>query len=165
MTQTTDEEILAIKAIEDMHGCKIPLAICSMHNPELVVKTLASRIRSQAEADGEKRERELVDWATGEDTGTSSEFLCRYMIGIPASETWGQSSPMDAADRGRCIRLLNRFPEWWDRLDELAKIPSRKVNVFSSKGFEVREEGWKEQIPLIRKEAATLRASMEERKI
>lgn len=96
----------------------------------------------------------IIEWATGDDTGTSSEFLCRYLLGIEPNKHWGISAPSDASDRGRCIRLLNLIPEWWDRLDELASLPARKVNVYSSKGLEVREEGWKEQIPLIRQEAA-----------
>ena len=99
------------------------------------------------------REQELlkiIEWATGEDTGTSSEFLCRFMLGISLNRI---SIPSDRGDRGRCIRLLNLVPEWWDRLDELAEYPSTKVNHYSSKGFEIREEGWKEQIPLIKQEA------------
>lgn len=93
----------------------------------------------------------IIKWATGNDTGTSSEFLCRFMLGIEPSQR-GVSVPSDAGDRGRCIRLLNLIPEWWDRLDELAKIPSTKVNHWSGKGIEIREEGWKEQIPLMRRE-------------
>lgn len=83
-----------------------------------------------------ENQKTLIDWATGDDNGTSSEYLCRYMVGLEPNKTWGKSHPYDQADRGRCIRLLNRNPEWWDRLDELAEV----------------SEGWKEQIPLIRKE-------------
>jgi hypothetical protein len=75
------------------------------------------------------------------------------MLGIRASSSWGYPAPSDAGDRGRCIRLLNKMPEWWDRLDEMASIPSHRVNYFSGGGLQVKEEGWREQIPLIRKEA------------
>ena len=91
----------------------------------------------------------LIDWATGDDTGSSSEALCRFMLGLEPGG-WGFQAPSDADDRGRCIRLLNLVPEWWDRLDEMAEIPGSKVLTFEH--GEV-ERGWKEQIPLIKKEA------------
>lgn len=78
--------------------------------------------------------RDLLDWATGEDTGASSIALFRYMMGLePIS--WGYMAPSDKHDRGRCIRLLKKFPEWLLRLDEMKKF-----------------EGWGEQIPLIKQE-------------
>ena len=78
----------------------------------------------------------IIDWATGEDTGTSSTDLVRFMMNL-FPNNWGFFiAPSDADDRGRCIRLLNLFPKWWDRLDELAKI----------------DKLWSEQVPLIRKE-------------
>lgn len=93
----------------------------------------------------------ITEWATGTDTGLSSRSLCRFMLGIPA-DNWGYEAPYDADDRGRCIRLLNLIPEWWDRLDELTKLPSKESNLLSAKGIEIVQRGWKEQIPLIRKE-------------
>lgn len=91
----------------------------------------------------------IIEWATGDDTGTSSKALCRFMMGIPGD----YQPPSDADDRGRCIRLLNLVPEWWDRLDEMATIPSHgEVHFWSTRGFEIREDSWKEQIPLIKKE-------------
>jgi len=95
---------------------------------------------------------EIIAWATGNDTGASSNALCRYMMGFEPNE-WGNMAPSDADDRGRCIRLLNLIPEWWDRLDEMAQFPSAKVTSFGKNGMEVRCDGWKEQIPLIKKEA------------
>lgn len=77
----------------------------------------------------------LLNWATGDDTGVSSEVLLRHMLGLKQHH-WGNLSPTDSADRGRCIRLLNIIPEWWDRLDELP-------------------ENWKEQIKLMRTEKTT----------
>ena len=94
----------------------------------------------------------IIEWATGDDTGASSNALCRFMLGL-TNRAASFDCPSDADDRGRCIRLLNLIPEWWDRLDEMAILPSVNVNVFTGKGIEVREQGWKEQIPLIRKEA------------
>lgn len=79
----------------------------------------------------------LINWATDDDTGASSEFLCRYLLGFDANKKWGYSAPYDADDRGRCIRLLNKIPGWWDRLDELSGV----------------SEEWEKQIPLIKAEA------------
>ena len=98
-----------------------------------------------------ERYRTIIEWALGEDTGRSSKALARHMVGI--KNVSRHSAPSDSDDRGRCIRLLNLIPEWWDRLDEMALYPSSKVTHWSSNGFEVKEEGWKEQIPLIRQEA------------
>ena len=90
----------------------------------------------------------IIVWALGDDTGMSSKAICRFMLGIKGD----YSAPSDADDRGRCIRLLNLVPEWWDRLDEMAEIPGTKVLTFEH--GEV-ERGWKEQIPLIKKERTT----------
>jgi len=78
--------------------------------------------------------RNLLEWATGNDTGVSSVALLRYMMGFEPND-WGFMAPSDRDDRGRCIRLLKKFPEWLDRLDEMKKF-----------------SGWKEQIPLIKDE-------------
>jgi hypothetical protein len=78
----------------------------------------------------------IIEWALGGDTGSSSKSICRHMMGMePLSFDW--IGPSDSDDRGRCIRLLNLVPEWWSRLDEMAKV----------------SEYWEKQIPLIRKEA------------
>lgn len=66
----------------------------------------------------EKEFLRLLEWATDDDTGTSSEYLCRYMLGLKPNK-WGKSAPSDKWDRGRCIRLLNLMPSWWNRLEEL----------------------------------------------
>ena len=56
-------------------------------------------------------------WLDGPDTGLSSRTICRVMMGHPLR--YG-STPRDPADLGRCIRLLDRFPAWRDRLGEVA---------------------------------------------
>lgn len=99
----------------------------------------------------------IIDWATGDDTGVSSEALCRFMLGLKPSH-YVFSEPSDEDDRGRCIRLLNLVPEWWDRLDEMVSLPSHKVLCFTAKINEPisKSSGWTEQIPLIKKEAGRL---------
>lgn len=73
-------------------------------------------------------------WLVGSDTGVSSEAICAHMLGIPTGRPAGIEAPRDQWDRGRCVRLLDSFPDWWDRLDEMAQYG----------------DGWAEQIPLIR---------------
>lgn len=94
----------------------------------------------------------IIEWATGDDTGVSSKALCRFMLGL-TNRAASFDCPSDADDRGRCIRLLNLIPEWWDRLDEMAVLPSVNVSVFILGAIEVQPQGWREQIPLIRKES------------
>ena len=59
-----------------------------------------------------------TDWLLGDDTGCSSETICRFMMGKP---DYSPSIPHDADDFGRCYRLLILFPQWLERLPELAQ--------------------------------------------
>lgn len=77
--------------------------------------------------------KRIIDWATGDDTGCSSNALCRHMMGFE-SDPHGFMAQSDADDRGRCIRLLNKIPEWWDRLDEMEQLPSHTVTCFGKNG-------------------------------
>lgn len=91
-----------------------------------------------------------VKWALSNDTGSSSKALCATMLGF---EPLHKSAPWDAADRGRCIRLLRLIPEWIPRLDEMAKrYPSTAAVEWRADGKHTTLNGWAEQIPLIIKE-------------
>jgi hypothetical protein len=95
-----------------------------------------------------------LEWLFGGDTGVSSKALCAHMLGIEVKGALGVMAPSDAADRGRCIRLLNKIPAWWDRLDEMAETePQKDVLVISASGINKEQNGWAKQIPLIRSEA------------
>jgi len=59
-----------------------------------------------------------LDWILGDDTGTSSRTIWGVMMGAKNSDP---SVPYDPADFGRCYRLLEAFPEWRERLPEVAK--------------------------------------------
>lgn len=94
-----------------------------------------------------------IKWATGSDTGISSEALCSYMTtGTVDRPRW--NAPSDAADRGRCIRLLQLIPEWVDRLDEMKALDVGTVSINGADPIPVSEDShsWTYQIPLIRKE-------------
>lgn len=96
-------------------------------------------------------EQRALQWALGDDTGTSSTTLACYMLGLPAPRY--SSAPSDAADRGRCIRLLKLIPEWLPRLDELAHAYAADETIVLSDGkldFEIGS--WHKQIPMIMQE-------------
>lgn len=96
------------------------------------------------------RDRALA-WALSDDTGISSKTLCRFMTGAPKGSF--ESPPSDAADRGRCIRLLELIPEWIPRLPELLRDDKPQEGiVINSSGMHVQSNGWTDQIPLIIKE-------------
>lgn len=65
------------------------------------------------------RDRAL-EWALGDDTGTSSKALMRVMLGQKLNS--GYCYPHDGQDLGRCVRLLDKIPEWRLRLPEMKEV-------------------------------------------
>lgn len=69
---------------------------------------------------------DLVDvfkWLAGRDTGLSSKAIASHMT---CGWCDGTYPPADPADLGRCLRLLERFPEWKARMPEMAKYKDWK---------------------------------------
>ena len=64
--------------------------------------------------------RRAIEWLFGDDTGLSSRTIAGVMLGLPPAGIQYASIPHDAGDLGRCLRLLERVPEWRARLDEVA---------------------------------------------
>lgn len=62
----------------------------------------------------------VISWMTGSDTGMSSKAIAAHMT---TGECDG-SFPCDPADLGRCLRLLDLFPEWERRMPEMGKYNS-----------------------------------------
>ncbi len=60
--------------------------------------------------------RAVLQWMAGEDTGMSSKAIATHMAGVGSDGSY----PHDPADLGRCLRLLERFPEWKARMPEMA---------------------------------------------
>ena len=62
-------------------------------------------------------------WWLGTDVGKSSAaifaVLCRECRQWEANQYGQKATPQDAADFGRCKRLLDAIPEWRNRLDEV----------------------------------------------
>lgn len=90
-----------------------------------------------------------LTWLMGDDTGISSKALCAHMLGVTNNR---MDPPSDAADRGRCIRLLQLIPEWQPRLMEMGQYEGRTGLVISSSGMDTQTNSWADQIPLIQSE-------------
>lgn len=61
----------------------------------------------------------VLKWMMSGDTGISSKSICAHMTDTE-SKDYG-SYPSDPSDLGRCLRLLELFPEWKARITEMAK--------------------------------------------
>jgi UTP:GlnB (protein PII) uridylyltransferase len=60
---------------------------------------------------------DIYKWMAGYDTGMSSKAIAMHM-----SAGWCNGNyPYDPADLGRCLRLLELFPEWKPRIAEMAQ--------------------------------------------
>lgn len=90
--------------------------------------------------------RRAATWLTSGDTGLSSIVLCAAMLG---GDLHRDDHPHDPADLGRCIRLLDRIPEWKPRIGEMAAVSMQWAALVSV---------WDELEALYRKEEPTGRA-------
>lgn len=101
---------------------------------------------------GNTIEQRALVWATGGDTGISSNALCAYMAAGMTDRR--NNAPMDASDRGRCIRLLKLIPEWIERLDEMKQLDFGTVSINGADPVPRSETNWSwtQQVPLIIKE-------------
>lgn len=70
-----------------------------------------------------------INWVCGPDTGTSSKTIWAALSGAagpgPLHLGWSLSHydiPYDAADLGRCVRMLDLIPEWQGRLAEVVEV-------------------------------------------
>ncbi len=59
------------------------------------------------------------DWILSDDTGISSKTIWSVMMHAQVSRSDTPSAP---SDFGRCYRLLQKFPEWRDRMDEVSNL-------------------------------------------
>jgi len=99
-------------------------------------------------------EQRVLKWAFSGDTGISSETMAAYFTGVKKGGPFGSQAPSDAADRGRCIRLLNIIPEWVERLDELKALDVGTISINGADPIPRAQDthSWTHQIQLIIKE-------------
>lgn len=59
----------------------------------------------------------LIKWLLGEDTGISSKQIASVIAGLEPRDKWHY--PSDPSDLGRCLRLLELFPDFdiWNMRD------------------------------------------------
>ena len=98
------------------------MAAC-MGMPEDLKKWEAEIAEEIAPLSAEKRYMEGTDW------GVSSMTIFSVLADTEANRnegfrklgSFGPGTPSDAGDFGRCHRLLELFPDWTERLPEVAK--------------------------------------------
>ena len=73
-------------------------------------------------AAGQDETRRALEWLFGADTGVSSKTIAAVMLNVPRGAIDHAGIPHDAYDLGRCLRLLEKVPEWWPRLGEVAEM-------------------------------------------
>ena len=74
-------------------------------------------------ADPPSENRRALEWLLSDDTGWSSMTIAAVMLNLPTESLKRKSIPYDSGDLGRCLRLLEKIPEWNARLDEVGVIP------------------------------------------
>lgn len=65
----------------------------------------------------------LTQWWLGVDVGLSSAAIFAVFSSLHQSDAANFSNgavPLDSADFGRCMRLIEKFPEWRDHLNKVA---------------------------------------------
>ena len=65
-------------------------------------------------------DKRIAKWLASRDTGASSKAIVLWLSAGVAESDWGASTPSDPADLARCLRLLERIPEWKARMPEMA---------------------------------------------
>lgn len=99
-------------------------------------------LRAEVEESNKGKSREDA-WISGCDTGTSSKTIFFTLTGRGTFDR--PDVPYDPGDFGRCYRLLQIFPEWVGRLNEVAKRHSRWKRLVDNwkdlSGMYERDEG------------------------
>lgn len=70
----------------------------------------------------------VIEWFIGDDTGLSSKSIAAHMCGVDVGK-YIDYPPADPADLGRCLRLLELFPEWKQRMPEMASVSKNWAKV------------------------------------
>jgi hypothetical protein len=93
-------------------------------------------------------------WADGPDSGLSSKTIVQVLVGIDLLwPHWEPRTPLDAADFGRCSRMLalfpelrerlflvsERHPEWWQLVEHWDELEELLANAPESLAARMRE--------------------------
>jgi hypothetical protein len=66
-------------------------------------------------------DQRIAEWLASGDTGASSKAIMLWLSAKVKDSAWGASTPSDVSDLGRCLRLLDRIPEFKARMGEMAE--------------------------------------------
>lgn len=89
------------------------------HSDVSIAEEAAAALEATRE-DAERMRRALM-WLASGDSGMSSEAICYHMLGMKSDGRF----PLDPSDLGRCLRLLELFPEWKPRMGEMARYSAQ----------------------------------------
>ena len=103
---TTIDNIMALRAERDA----------------LAADLEAARAEVDALREAAERMRRALMWLASGDSGMSSKAICYHMLGMKSD---GIFFPLDTSDLGRCLRLLELFPEWKPRMGEMARYSAQ----------------------------------------
>lgn len=70
-------------------------------------------------------ERRALLWLAGDDSGMSSIAIVHHMLGMESDGSF----PWDPSDLGRCLRMLELFPEWKPRIGEMARYSEQWARI------------------------------------
>jgi hypothetical protein len=91
----------------------------SENYPDMVTEDEQEALRAAIalmRGQSEDVDRRALLWLAGGDSGMSSEAIVHHMLGMESDGSY----PYDPADLGRCLRMLELFPEWKPRITEMA---------------------------------------------
>ncbi len=112
-------DLVALTEMWSKRGLKMmSLSLASVLGATLVVVKDDAAERAWRESIGATEKN--PDWLRSGDTGTSSKTIYSVLSGISCLDQYGPSVPHDGDDFGRCYRLLKRFPDWRNRMGEVA---------------------------------------------
>lgn len=105
----------------DTWKTEVDAAYIAACDPDTIRALLAERDQLAADLEAAREDvsiaRRALLWLAGGDSGMSSKAICYHMLGMPSDGSY----PLDPSDLGRCLRLLELFPEWKPRMGEMAR--------------------------------------------
>lgn len=90
-------------------------------------------------------DQRVFEWLQSRDTGISSEAIVTFMNGVTPNRIGG-THPHDPADLGRCIRMLEKFPEYRMRLHEMSEVSEVWAQLVAN--WDELETLYREELPL-----------------
>ena len=120
------EKVRSWMSLEELRAECGKLTTTDAPSPEVLLIHAMHALEECVQRDEAMREdvsiaRRALLWLAGRDTGMSSEAICYHMLGMKSDGSF----PLDPSDLGRCLRLLELFPEWKPRMGEMARYSAQ----------------------------------------